>query len=82
MLEGEEANLPLLSSSSSGLPRVLGEQAEARQLGQDQVQLPAKLPVVVAGNQLVHPALQALHKAKEAATPPLSQPPEQRIEQG
>ncbi len=75
MLEGEQADLALSLRASSRLRLIIGRDPEAGQLGQDKVQLAAKLPLVVAGDEGEYAALQALHQREEAAPSTFGKPP-------
>jgi hypothetical protein len=76
MLEREQADLALsLRTSSSRLRLIIGRDPEAGQLGQDKVQLAAKLPLVVAGDEGADAALQTLHQREEAAPSAFGEPP-------
>ncbi len=76
MLEREQADLALSLWASSSRPcLIISRDPEAGQLGQDKVQLAAKLPVVVAGDEGAYTALQALHQREEAAPSTFGKPP-------
>jgi hypothetical protein len=82
VLQREQADLTLslrASSPSSRLRLIIGRDPEAGQLGQDKVQLAAKLPLVVAGDEGAYAALQALHQREEAAPSPFGKPPARNI---